>query len=251
MQDTNIDNFIENLKKEHSQNPFAEYLREIVYGGSDGIVTTFAVVAGFSGASLFGSPDAAYLSFATVLLFGTANLFADALSMGLGNFLSIRSEKEVYKYVKAMERKEIEKNKEAEIEESIKILQSKGFAKEDAHTLVRVYQKNTDYWVDWMMDNELEMPNPENTNPFLTGLATFLSFITFGVIPLIPFLIGIDSTTTAFFVSIFATLVALILLGLLRWKVTGEGLFRSILDVVLIGGTSAVVAFFVGTFFKA
>ncbi|MEZ4104630.1 MAG: VIT1/CCC1 transporter family protein, partial [Candidatus Paceibacterota bacterium] len=75
--------------------PITEYFKEVIYGGIDGIVTTFAVVAGFSGAMLSNN-DTTQFTFVVVLLFGLANLFADATSMGLGNFLSVRSDNDLY-----------------------------------------------------------------------------------------------------------------------------------------------------------
>lgn len=240
---------VKNLKKDHKQNPFAEYLREIVYGGTDGIVTTFAVVAGFSGASIGGN-DLLSLSFLTVLLFGLANLLADALSMGLGNYLSIKAEKDVYKAEKEKERKEIQNKTEDEVQETLEILQEKGFSKEDSDILVNIFQKNEDYWVDWMMNHELELPNPEGVNPILTGLATFISFLIFGFIPLIPYiLLNNEDPSFAFSISVNATVLALVLLGLLKWKVIGGGLARSVGEMVLIGGISAIVAFLVGVLF--
>src|SRR3990172_8446076 len=89
----------EHLEKEHKQTPFSIYLKEIVYGGTDGIITTFAVVAGFSGAQI----DGGYLPLVSVILFGLANLAADGVSMSLGNFLSIRSDKDLYRSEKEKE----------------------------------------------------------------------------------------------------------------------------------------------------
>src|SRR3989338_5674034 len=103
------------LKNEHKISPFSQYLREIVYGGNDGIVTTFAVVAGFSGAGI--GPATGY-SYLTVLLFGFANLLADWAAMGLGNFLSIRSNQDVYREEMRKEATEIERNFSAEFEET-------------------------------------------------------------------------------------------------------------------------------------
>ena len=234
------------LEKEHTISPFQTYLKEIVYGGNDGIVTTFAVVAGFSGAQI-GAGLPTY-SFLTVLLFGTANLFADGVSMGLGNFLSLRSEKDLYKKESAKELYEIRHNPEQEAEETIEILQNKGFSKTDAATLTEIYSKNERYWLSFMMNYELEIPNPEGENPYLTGLATFTAFIIFGSIPLIPYLFFQD-LNQAFFNSVLATISALILLGILRWRITKESVVRSILEIVLIGGLSAVIAYIVGTFF--
>lgn len=238
------------LQKEHKQSPVAEYLREIVYGGIDGIVTTFAVVAGFSGASLMGG-EVLGLTFVTVLLFGFANLFADGISMGLGNFLSILTEKDIYRAHKNKERREIKEHPEMEEEETLVILQEKGFSLQDAQQLVNIYKKNDDYWVDWMMNHELEMPNPEGVNPVLTGLSTFSSFLVFGAIPLIPYLLAAESTAAnAFMASIGGTVAALLLLGFLKGKVIGGGMIRSLLEVVLIGSVAAGIAFLVGMFFR-
>jgi vacuolar iron transporter family protein len=112
---------------EHYQSPFSVYLREIVYGGLDGIVTTFAVVAGFSGAQI--SANITTIPVLSVLLFGFANLLADATSMGLGNFLSVRADQDVYTREEAKERQEIKNNTEFEKLETVSILQTKGFLK--------------------------------------------------------------------------------------------------------------------------
>jgi VIT1/CCC1 family predicted Fe2+/Mn2+ transporter len=238
----------EHLLREHKQNPFAEYLREIVYGGSDGIVTTFAVVAGFSGASVHIG-DMQGLGFFAVLLFGLANLFADGVSMGLGNYLAIRAEQDVYKSSEKKERHEIRENTEQEFEETLEIFEMKGFTRDDARKMTDIIMKNENYWVEWMMTHELEMANPEGTNPLLTGLATFMSFVLFGSIPLLPFLFSNHSVEQSFIYSSFGALLALILLGLLKYKVIGGGLMRSVFEIVLVGSTSAVVAYVVGVFF--
>ena len=128
------------LAEEHLVSPLQTYLKEIVYGGTDGIVTTFAVVAGFAGAQA-GAGTATY-SVLTVLLFGLANLFADGASMGLGNLLSIRAEKDVYKEAQEKERREILMHPESEKTETISILIDKGFTKEDAETITSIYAKN-------------------------------------------------------------------------------------------------------------
>ena len=77
-------------KEVHNLGQVQEFLKQIVYGGNDGIVTTFAIVAGFAGAQSEGT---AQIGAIAVLLFGLANLFADAVSMGLGEFLSTRSKR--------------------------------------------------------------------------------------------------------------------------------------------------------------
>lgn len=237
----------EHLAKEHRISPFQTYLKEIVYGGNDGIVTTFAVVAGFTGAQVASGMPA--IPILTVLLFGLANLFADGVSMGLGNFLSIRSEKDVYKAHQAKELYEIRHHAASEKEETIAILKTKGFSDKHAKQLTEIYATNEQYWLAFMMNDELELPNPTGENPLFTGLATFTAFITFGFIPLLPYIL-IRDYSQAFFYSVLATFSALILLGLLRWRVTNEHILRSVSEIVAVGGISSAVAYIVGTFFK-
>jgi VIT1/CCC1 family predicted Fe2+/Mn2+ transporter len=237
----------EHLAKEHYRTPFQTYLKEIVYGGNDGIVTTFAVVAGFAGA---GGSESNILAMGTgaVLLFGFANLFADAASMGLGNFLSVRAEQDMYRKEQKKELFEIENETLREKSESVEILVTKGFSQDDANKLVEIYSKNKSYWLEFMMKYELELSNPLQDNPALTGLATAIAFITFGSIPLWPYVLIAQGPV--FLYSIFATFSALFLLGVLRWRVTRHSALRSILEVLFIGGLSATIAFLVGTIFS-
>ena len=228
---------------------FAGYFKEVIYGGIDGIVTTFAVVAGFAGAAL-SSSETTQLSFAIVLLFGLANLFADAASMGLGNFLSVRSEKDLYQVTRAKERAGLQQDPVCEREETIRILQEKGFAYEHATVLADTYKHNEEYWLDFMMHHKQALPDPRGEKEIFTGLATFFSFMTFGAIPLLPFILQDNGdASTAFLYSCIGTFTALVVLGLLKWRVVGDRLLSSLGEVVLVGGTAAVIAYFVGTFF--
>lgn len=237
------------IQAEHKHSPFAEYFKEIIYGGIDGIVTTFAVVAGFSGAAL--ATDATMqLSFTVVLLFGLANLFADAASMGLGNFLSVRSEKDLYNAARIKEASELETRPEDEKTETIAIMVSKGFTAEQAATLASIYATNKEYWTDFMMQHELELSDPRGENEVFTGLATFFSFMVFGAIPLLPFMFDTSaSASAAFGLSVVGTFLALVTLGILKWRVIGARLSASLFEVVAVGATAAALAYIVGTFF--
>lgn len=241
----NVFDLQKHLTEEHKMTPLTVYLKEIVYGGNDGIVTTFAVVAGFAGAQ---TNIATHLPILTVLLFGFANLFADGVSMALGNFLSIRSEQDVYGTEKKKELHEIVHNPEMERQESVMILEKKGFTLKQAEDLIAIYRTNSAYWVDFMMNQELELSNPEGDNPFFMSLVTFFSFISFGFIPLIPYVFF--RGLALFTMSICTTATALFLLGALRWKVGKQGFFRSVGETLLLGGAAAFVAYFVGTLFK-
>jgi VIT1/CCC1 family predicted Fe2+/Mn2+ transporter len=235
------------LSQEHKISPLASYLREIVYGGLDGIVTTFAVVAGFAGAQ---QPQlVALLTPVPVLLFGLANLFADGVSMSLGNFLSLRSEKDVYAAEKAKERHKIRTSPALELEETVAILKHRGYSGEDAKDMAALYAKNEDFWTYFMMHDELALPNPERQSALSTSLVTFASFVSFGAIPLVPYILSRTSAST-FTQSIFFTITALLTLGLLRWRVNQERLVRSMGETLLLGSVAAFVAYLVGTFFR-
>jgi len=212
---------------------------------SDGIITTFAVVAGFTGAQSQGISQYPVI---IVLIFGFANLLADAFSMGMGNVLSIFADKDVYKTERDKELYEIKNNPEFEKKETIYILRKKGFTEDQAKKITELYSKNENYWADFMMRFELEMPTPEHENPLLTGFTTFASFVIFGFIPLIPYVLitGGDK----FLTSVIFTFIALALLGVLRWKVTTQTLWRTISETVALGGIAAVIAYFVGSLFK-
>jgi vacuolar iron transporter family protein len=235
------------LKTEHHRNAFSTYLREIVYGGNDGIVTTFAVVAGFAGAQQ--DPTSSAIPMISVLLFGLANLFADGLSMSLGSFLSLRADRDVYRGEKSKELHEITHEPEKELEETVEILTRKKFTPKDARTIAVLYAKNPTYWIEFMMKDELEMPNPERENSLLVAASTFGAFTIFGALPLLPYMLHVP-TAHVFTVSTSCAFFALLLLGLLRAVVTKQGLVRGILETLLIGSVSATVAYAVGLFFR-
>ena len=186
-----------------------------------------------------------------VLLFGLANLFADGFSMGLGNFLSVKSDQDLYKRAREKETAEVREHAEMEFEETITILIKKGYSEDDARTMALLYRKNETYWVDFMMNHELKMPDPREDNPILTGSATFISFLSFGVIPLLPFMFaGTADSKIVFLYSVFGTAFALLLLGILKWRIVGSSLWKSLLEVALVGGAAACVAFTVGSLFE-
>jgi VIT1/CCC1 family predicted Fe2+/Mn2+ transporter len=233
------------LEEEHKITPLSAYLKEIVYGGNDGIITTFAVVAGFAGAQVSVGTQLPVLS---VLIFGFANLFGDGVSMALGNLLSTRSEQDVYANEKKKELYEIIHNTEMERIESVQILITKGFTKPQAEQLISIYSTNPKYWVDFMMNQELELPNPEKDDPYKMSLVTFCSFITFGFIPLIPYVFF--QGKFLFIASIFMTAFSLFLIGIMRWRVSKQGFVRSVGEMLLLGGAAATVAYLVGTMFR-
>jgi VIT1/CCC1 family predicted Fe2+/Mn2+ transporter len=233
----------EHIRKFHKSNPFSNYLQEIVYGGSDGIVTTLAVVSGFAGAN---NSDLG-LTTTLVLLFGLANLFADATSMGLGNFLSVRSENAVTKRQRRKQAQQICNNKSQALTETQFLLTQKGYRDDDAKIMADIISKNESYWLDFTMAEELGTNKNSKENLAISSLFTFFSFVVFGFMPIIPYLI--DSLTNQYFYSGLSALLSLSLLGFVRRFFTRESIIRSIGETVIVGGVSASVAYSVGLIF--
>jgi VIT1/CCC1 family predicted Fe2+/Mn2+ transporter len=229
-------------REAHELGRTQEFLKQIVYGGNDGIVTTFAIVAGFAGAAADGVAQIGGLA---VLVFGLANLFADAVSMGLGEFLSARSQHDLYRSRRDSELHEIATNPEQERHELEQILMQRGLPNDEASTTADILMRHPDMMADLMMTYEFGMQDPDEDNPAVNGFVTFLSFTVFGAVPLCPYFL-LEPNQQTFYLSIAATGGALVSLGLLRWNATGEGLARSIGETVAVGTVCAIVAYVVG-----
>ncbi|HSJ53811.1 MAG TPA: VIT1/CCC1 transporter family protein [Anaerolineae bacterium] len=216
-----------------------QYIGDMVYGGLDGIVTTFAVVSGVAGASL-GS--------GIILILGLANLFADGLSMAAGAFLSLKSEREYYDRERQRETWEIEHFPDGERSEMIEIYRAKGYSREDAEALMDIQSKDHDLWVDAMMVHELGLL-PDDRQPLRSALATFVSFLVAGSVPLLIYLLGLVVSVDdalSFPLAIVLSGLALFALGAAKVFVTERSWFRSGLEMLLVGGLAAGTAYLVG-----
>ena len=222
------------------------YIKSIVYGGLDGIITTFAVVAGAAGGG-FG-PN-------IVIVMGVSSLLADALSMGVGDALSSQAETEVAKREREREKWELENFKEGEIKEMVEIYQGRGMSVEDAELVVRVCAKYEDMFVDMMLVDELGLEPPDDdANPWKDGAVTFTSFCFFGFFPLAAYCmfgsVGNFDSRALFFISCVLTGVMLFVLGALKSLMTARSWWVSGLEVLFVGSMVAGVAFAIGVFIE-
>jgi len=233
----------EHRAEAHHLGNLQSFLKQIVYGGNDGIVTTFAIVAGFAGASAEGAAQVGALA---VLVFGLANLFADATSMGLGEFLSTRSQRDLYLSQRAQELHELASNPEEERAEIVQMLVERGLGEADAGEVAARLMKSPELVADLMMSYELEIPDMRQATPAADGLVTFGAFLAFGAVPLLPYFVLPATAAGTFWLSVAATAGALLALGLLRWRATEERLARCVGETMLVGGVCALVAYGVG-----
>ena len=215
-----------------------DHLGELVYGGIDGSVTTFAVVAGATGAGLASE---------VVIILGFANLFADGFSMSVGAYLSSKSGKQMYERERKKEYQEIEDVPEDEVEEVREIFTELGFEGELLEQVVDKITENEDRWVDVMMKYELDLI-PEKKSAAMVGVSTFISFLIFGLLPLLSYLIDVwyPLDLDMFVVSSLLTAVAFAYIGWFKSYITKTGHLQSILETLSLGASAALLAYFAG-----
>jgi VIT1/CCC1 family predicted Fe2+/Mn2+ transporter len=213
--------------------PKASYLRDWVYGGIDGTVTTFAIMAGVVGADL---------SAGVVIVLGIANLLADGFSMAAANYSSTKTEIEEYQQIRRMEERHVDLAPEGEREEIRQIFQAKGFKGRALDTAVEVITERRERWIDTMMTEEHGMP-PVNRSPVRSALYTFLAFVLCGSVPILAFLLGLSHPLPLATAMTGATFFAI---GSLRSRWSPTPWWRAGLETLAIGMAAAGVAFAVG-----
>jgi len=212
------------------------FLRNVVYGFNDGLTANFGLVAGVIGAS-------ATQAHHTVILAGVAGLIADALSMGSSGYLAAKSEQEVYANEIAMERDEIALMPEVERDELALIYETKGMSAESAHALATEVMGNPERMLEEQVQEELGIGEPL-MSPLREGWVTGSATAVGAFIPVLAFLIW--SGTTAIVIAFVISMLSHFLVGAARSIFTGRGVFRSGLDMFVVGLGVAVVGYFVG-----
>lgn len=222
---------------DHPNSTIYSWIPDFVYGGIDGAITTFAVVAGVEGAAL---------SVPIILILGFANLFADGFSMSVGKYLSDKSQLEQYAKIREVEFEHIKTRTAHEKQEVREIMETYNFKGHDLERATDIITSSPEAWVDLMMRNEFSMTH-ENVSPIRGGVVTFISFVTVGFIPLLGYLFNIGNQ---FLTACIATGLALFLVGTIKSRFSMRHWFISGLETSLIGGLAATIAYFVGYFLQ-
>jgi len=220
--------------------PHYNWLPDFVYGGIDGSVTTFAVVAGVVGA---------HLSTPVILIMGFANLLADGFSMAVGKYLSDKSELERIGQIKASEERSILKKPKEERGEIREIMKSFGFKGQDLTRAEQVITSNPKIWVKIMLNHEFHIIE-ESVDPFKGALTTFLAFLTMGLIPLLGYafqaILAWTDESYLFAGTCLATLGALFIVGTVKSRFSDRHWILTGLETASIGGAAAAIAYLVG-----
>jgi len=241
-----ISNSLTTMEHEHSPDairrrlesgPTHNYLRDWIYGGIDGSVTTLAVVTGVAGAQL---------SKWIILALGFANLFADGFSMAASNYLGTRAEQDDWRRLEQIENRHIDLAPEGEREEVRQIFERKGFAGNDLQRIVELVTADRERWVRTMLTDEYGLPH-EVRSPWIAAISTFTAFLICGLVPLLPYLfwtehaLALSATLTGI---VFATIGSI----KSRWSTTSW--WHSGLTTLLVGAIAASLAYAAGVIAK-
>ncbi len=215
------------------EGPKANYLRDWIYGGIDGAITTFAIVAGVVGANL---------SSGVVLILGLANLVADGFSMAASNYSGTKSEHDDYERIKAIELRHIRTYPEGEREEIRQIYARKGFSGAELEKMVELITAKEDVWLDNMLKEEYSI-SPIQRSPILAALATFVAFFICGAVPLIPFLLGLEASPI---IATIMTAMVFLAIGAAKSLWSMQSWWGSAIETFLIGMLAAGFAYAIG-----
>lgn len=215
--------------------PRQSYLRDWIYGGIDGSVTTFAVVTGVVGAGLAPS---------VILILGVANLIADGFSMAASNYSATRTEGQELEALRIREERHIDQYPDGEREEVRQIFAAKGLSGDDLERVVTVITADRTLWVNTMLADEYGV-SPHTRSAGMAAASTLAAFLLCGVIPLLPFFMPIGNAPA---VSSVATALVFFSIGSAKslWLTTTW--WRAGLETLLIGSAAAALAYGAGLF---
>ena len=210
-------------------------LRAAVLGVNDGLVSNFSLVMGVAGGS--GNPD-------IVLLAGVAGLLAGAFSMAAGEYVSMRSQRDVYEHRIGMERVELEEWPEEEEEELVLIYQAKGLSLEESRSVAKQIMARPEIALDTMVREELGLNPSQLGSPGRAAISSFAAFVLGAIVPILPYIF--DAGGLAFTLSAALSATALVVVGGLLAALTQKSAAWGALRMLLAGGSAAAVTFGVG-----
>ncbi|MCA0154126.1 VIT1/CCC1 transporter family protein [Winogradskyella vincentii] len=223
--------------------PFQIYLGEIVYGGIDGAVTTFAVVSGAVGAGLSNS---------VIIILGFANLLADGFAMSVGAYLSAKSVKDSQNNIENTNSRTSQNQLKYGKNKIKKILLKNGFAGESIESMVEEIVTEKKTWMKNFKKSNIDMIQLSKT-PFKIGLSTYLAFVLVGIIPLTVYVWDLiwEFPGHLFLWTSILTSMAFILIGFLKTHITNTSKIKGVFETLILGAIAATVAYYVGDILEA
>jgi VIT1/CCC1 family predicted Fe2+/Mn2+ transporter len=215
-------------------------MRAAVFGVSDGLVSNTALVMGFAGAAP---------SNATILFAGIAGLLAGAFSMAAGEYVSVASQRDLFRREIEMEAAELREKPLEEQKELELIYRAKGLDRESAAAVAKQIMSNPKTALDTLAREELGLDPDELGSPVKAALASFIAFAIGASVVVIPYLffLGTDaSTIVPTVLAISVALIAMVIVGAFVGRMSGRGMVFSALRQVAWGAGAALVTFVIG-----
>lgn len=209
------------------------YAKDLIFGGIDGAVTTFAIVSGIAGAGM---------SHGAILVLGVASLLADGFSMAASNYTATKAECERLDHLTEIEQAHLRNFPEGEEAELRLILEGYGYKTHGLDAAAAAIKKKPALWIELMLLKEYGVM-PSRQRPVAAAAATFVAFVICGSIPLLPFLFKLDLAilfATGFTLLVFFSVGA----GKTRW--TGKQWWISGFETLSIGALAAAIAYACG-----
>lgn len=220
----------------HTNLNSASNLRAAVFGVNDGLISNMSLILGMAGAN----SNQHY-----IIIAGIAGLLAGAFSMGAGEYISVRSQREVFEHQIAIEKQELAEYPEEEQEELSLIYQARGVPKEEANKLAKIMIDNPDTGLNALAREELGLNPDDLVSPVGAMLSSFFSFSIGALLPILPFLLMQDIITN-FIASIIITAVALFIIGAILSLFTNRNPFWLGLRMLCIGTLAGAATFGIG-----
>ena len=210
-------------------------LRASILGANDGLVSNFILVMGVAGGT--GDPN-------LVLLAGTAGMLAGAFSMAAGEYVSMRSQRDVYENQIRLESVEIEKAPDQELQKLTNIYQSKGLSQQEAQLISHRIIENKEVALDTIIRETLGLNPMSLGSPWGASISSFTCFIIGAMIPLIPYIL--ETGDLAITMSSVISLASLLIVGGSVSFMTSRNILWGAFRMFLAGGSAALVTFGIG-----
>ncbi|OGT52640.1 MAG: hypothetical protein A3E84_00675 [Gammaproteobacteria bacterium RIFCSPHIGHO2_12_FULL_42_13] len=220
---------------QHTSLSSSSNLRAAVFGVNDGLVSNMSLILGVAGANA----DHHF-----IIIAGVAGLLSGAFSMGAGEYISVRSQREVFEYQIAIEEEELREYPEEEQQELSLIYQARGIPTETANKLASIMIENPETGLSTLAREELGI-NPEDlVSPTGAMVSSFLAFAVGALIPILPFFW--HNSTTTLCISATLTGIALFMIGAILSLYTNKNPIISGLRMLLVGVVAGSITYTIG-----
>ena len=230
---------LDEVEHQHTSITSGNNLRAAVFGVNDGLISNASLILGIAGA---------HAGHSIILLSGIAGLLAGACSMGAGEYVSVRSQREMLEYQLKLEKEELDLYPEEEAAELALIYEARGLPKDEAIKLARLLIQNPDKALDTLAREELGINPNELVSPWGAAISSFLSFALGAFIPIIPFLCSTSESNLV--ITVVLTGLSLFLVGAVLSLFTHRNAWLSGLRMLCIGMLAGLLTYVIGSIFR-